>query len=142
MLEEEIKILKGQIANLENRLSEIETIRDPQRANVRIDAMIAEQEAQHSLIEELSNKMNALVKDDKFIELFTDEELRTLYDNSGLNSKDVATIIHNNPTFKDQDVSAPAISKIINSIVKDVHLRSFLGRYFRYELIKKQKLNV
>ena len=142
MLEEEIKILKGQIANLENRLSEIETIRDPQRANVRIDAMIAEQEAQHSLIEELSNKMNAFVKDDKFIELFTDEEFRTLYDNSGLNSKDVATIIHNNPTFKDQDVSAPAISKIINSIVKDVHLRSFLGRYFRYELIKKQKLNV
>ena len=53
-----------------------------------------------------------------------------------------ALIIHNNPAFKDQDVSAPAISKIINSIVKDVHLRSFLGRYFRYELIKKQKLNI
>ena len=89
MLDEELRVLKGQIANLENRLSEIETIRDPQRANVRIDAMIAEQEAQHSLIEELSNKMNAFVKDDKFIELFTDEEFRTLYDNSGLNSKDV-----------------------------------------------------
>ena len=73
---------------------------------------------------------------------FTDEEFRLLYDNRGLNSKDVATIIHNNPAFKDQDVSAPAISKIINSIVKDVHLRSFLGRYFRYELIKKQKLNI
>ena len=142
MLDEEIRVLKGQITNLENRLSEIETIRDPQRANVRIDAMIAEQESQHTLIEELSNKMNAFVKDDKFIELFTDEEFRMLYDNSGLNSKDVATIIHNNPTFKDQDVSAPAISKIINSIVKDVHLRSFLGRYFRYELIKKQKLNI
>lgn len=142
MSDEEIRVLKGQIANLENRLSEIETIRDPQRANVRIDAMIAEQEAQHTLIEELSNKMNAFVKDDKFIELFTDEEFRMLYDNSGLNSKDVAAIIHNNPAFKDQDVSAPAISKIINSIVKDVHLRSFLGRYFRYELIKKQKLNI
>ena len=142
MLDEEIRVLKGQIVNLENRLSEIETIRDPQRANVRIDAMIAEQESQHTLIEELSNKMNAFVKDDKFIELFTDEEFRMLYDNSGLNSKDVAMIIHNNPTFKDQDVSAPAISKIINSIVKDVHLRSFLGRYFRYELIKKQKLNI
>ena len=142
MLDEEIRVLKGQIANLESRLSEIETIRDPQRANVRIDAMIAEQESQHTIIEELSNKMNAFVKDDKFIELFTDEEFRMLYDNSGLNSKDVAMIIHNNPTFKDQDVSAPAISKIINSIVKDVHLRSFLGRYFRYELIKKQKLNI
>ena len=142
MLDEEIRVLKGQIANLESRLSEIETIRDPQRANIRIDAMISEQEAQHSLIEELSNKMNAFVKDDKFIELFTDKEFKTLYDNSGLNSKDVAALIKNNSAFSEQDVSAPAISKIINSVVKNVHLRSFLGRYFRYELIKKQKLNI
>jgi len=82
MSEEDIRILKGQVAGLESRLSEIETIRDPQRANVRIDAMIAEQERQHTLIEELSNKLNAFVKDDKFIELFTDEEFRVLYDNS------------------------------------------------------------
>ena len=44
--------------------------------------------------------------------------------------------------FSHPGKAAPAISKIINSIVKDVHLRSFLGRYFRYELIKKQKLNI
>lgn len=138
-LEEKIKKLEIKLGDIVNRLQEVENARDPIRANNRIDMFLQEMAVMEAKLSELSNKINVFVRDDRYIELFTNEEFKELYDKSGMVAKDVAKLIQTNANFKDVDISQPAISKIVNGVIGNLYLRSFLGRHFRYEITKMQK---
>lgn len=138
-LEQQVKNLQIQVSDIINRLVTVETARDPIRANQRIDMFNEQMSNMETNLSEMSNRLNCFVRDDKFLELFTDEEFKELYNKSGLVAKDVTKLIQSNANFKDVDVSQPAISKIVNGVIGNLYLRSFLGRHFRYEIAKIQK---
>ncbi|MBQ2219583.1 MAG: hypothetical protein II417_02165, partial [Elusimicrobia bacterium] len=92
--------LEQRINDIQYQIDDLKTVRDPLRANQRIDLLQQQLSVFGVKIEELGQKLNAYAKDDKYIELFTDEEFKMLYNNSGLGAKEVASLIKANEKFK------------------------------------------
>ena len=135
-LEKKYQGLQGQIENLKNRITDLETMRNPDEIAGKVILIEEWIDALKTSISNLNIKLEAYVNSDKYIELFTDEEFKNLYMESGLVAKDVAKLIEKK--FKNVDTSAPAISKIINGQIGSLELRSYLGKLFRYEIAKRQ----
>ena len=135
-----IEQLENRINDIQFQLDDVKNTRDPLRANQRIDLLEQKIEAFGVRIEELGQKLNSYAKDDKFIELFTDEEFKLLYNNSGLGAKEVASLIKANEKFKNVDTSAPAISKIVNGTIGSLELRNYLGKQFRFAITKRENI--
>ena len=139
-MQEELKKLEDKIQNIQFQVDDLRNVRDPLRANQRIDLLEQKIEAFGVRIEELGQKLNAFCKEDKFIERFTDEEFKLLYNNSGLGAKDVASLMKANEKFKDMDCTPPTISKIINGERGSLELRSYLGKQFRFAITKRENI--
>ena len=135
-----IEQLESRINDIQHQINDLKTVRDPLRANQRIDLLEQKIEAFGVRIEELGQKLNSYAKDDKFIELFTDDEFKMLYKNSGLGAKEVASLIKANEKFKNVDTSAPAISKIVNGTIGSLELRNYLGKQFRFAITKRENI--
>ena len=99
-MEELLKKLEAKTDNLVNRVNDLETMRNPDEVIGKV--LILEQELDEikTAISDLNIKLNAYVNTDKYIELFSDEEFKELYMNSGFVAKDVAKLIEKK--FKDQ----------------------------------------
>lgn len=132
--------LEQRLNDIQFQLDDVKNTRDPLRANQRIDLLEQKIEAFGVRIEELGQKLNAFGKDDKFIELFTDDEFKLLYKNSGLGAKDIANLMKANEKFKDMDCTPPTISKIINGERGSLELRSYLGKQFRFAITKRKDI--
>jgi hypothetical protein len=132
--------LEQRVNDIQFQLDDVKNTRDPLRANQRIDLLEQKIEAFGVRIEELGQKLNAFGKDDKYIELFTDDEFKLLYNNSGLGAKDVASLMKANEKFKDMDCTPPTISKIINGERGSLELRSYLGKQFRFAITKRKDI--
>ena len=135
---EQIKQLEDKIQNMQFQLDDVKNTRDPLRANQRIDLLEQKLEAFGVRITEMDKKIEAFGS--KFIEIFTNEEFKYLYNNSGLGAKDVASLIKAKEKFKDLDTSAPTISKIINGERGSLELRSYLGKQFRFAITKRENI--
>jgi hypothetical protein len=135
-MEKKYQGLQGQIENLKNRITDLETMRNPDEIAGKVILIEEWIDALKTSISNLNIKLEAYVNSNKYIELFTDEEFKNLYMESGLVAKDVAKLIEKK--FKNVDTSAPAISKIINGQIGSLELRSYLGKLFRYEIAKRQ----
>lgn len=135
-LEQKVKTLEGKIDNLINRISDLETMRNPDEVVGKVALLEQYQDEIRTAVSETNIKLNAYLNDDKYIEVFTDDEFKKLYMESGFVAKDVAKIIERK--FKNIDTSAPAISKIISGQIGSLELRSYLGKQFRYEIAKRK----
>ena len=133
-MEQEQIVLRVQ--NLENQVKDLTTMRSPDEVIGRVGFIEQQLDSIRTAISELNIKLNSYVNDSKYIEVFTNEEFKNLYMESGFVAKDVAKIIEKK--FKDVDTSAPAISKIINGQIGSLELRSYLGKQFRYEISKRK----
>lgn len=136
-MEERLKKLEGAVQNIINRVSDLETMRNPDEVIGKVSLLEQQIDEVRTAISDLNIKLNSFLNTDKFIEVFTDKEFKDLYMESGFVAKDVAKLIERR--FKDLDTSAPAISKIINGQIGSVELRSYLGKQFRYEIAKRQQ---
>ena len=132
--------LEQRINDIQYQIDDLKTVRDPLRANQRIDLLQQQLSDFGVKIAELGQRLNSYAKDDKYIELFTDEEFKLLYNNSGLGAKDVASLIKANEKFKDLDTSAPTISKIISGKRGNLELRRYLGKQFRLAISKRENI--
>ena len=135
---EEIKVLENRIKDMQFQIDDLRNMRNPMRANERIDLLQTQISEFGVKIDEMSNRLNAYIKEDKFIETFTDEEFKSLYQNSGLGAKDVAKLMQMNDKFKDLDSTPQTINKIVNSERGSLELRSYLGKQFRFAIAKRQ----
>ena len=135
-MEEEIKKLQGQIENLKNRVTDLETMRNPDEVVAKVCLIEEWIDALKTSISNLNIKLEAYVNSDKYIEIFTDEEFKKLYMESGFVAKDVAKLIEKK--FKDVDTTPSSISRIINGERGSLELRSYLAKQFRYEIAKRQ----
>ena len=129
--------LEQRVNDLQFQIDDLKNTRDPLRANERIDLLQQQLSNFGEQIADLNNKLNVLGREDKYIELFTDDEFKSLYQNSGLGAKDVAQLLKANEKFKDIDMSAPAISKIVNGTIGSLELRSYLGKQFKLAISKR-----
>lgn len=129
--------IEKQIENLKNRVNDLETMRSPDEVVGKVLLIEQQLDEVRTAISETNIKLNAYLNDDKFIELFTDDEFKKLYMESGFVAKDVAGLMKKK--FPDLDNSAPAITKIINGQIGSLQLRSYLGKQFRYEIAKRNK---
>lgn len=135
-LMQNVQGLQGQIENLKNRISDLETMRSPDEVVGKVVHLEEQQDELRTAISNTNIKLQAYLNDDKYIEVFTNEEFKTLYMESGFVAKDVAKLIERK--FTNIDTSAPAISKIINGQIGSLELRSYLGKQFRYEIAKRK----
>lgn len=137
---EEIKQLEQKIQNIQFQLDDVKNTRDPLRANQRIDLLQQDLERFNVKLIEMDKKIEAFGQDDRFLEVFTPEEFKILYQNSGLSAKDIADLMKNNEKFKDLDSTPQTINKIVNSERGSIELRSYLGKQFRFAITKRQNI--
>jgi TolA-binding protein len=130
--------LEQRINDMQFQIDDLKTVRDPLRANQRIDLLQQQLSVFGVKIEELGQKLNAFCKEDKFIERFTDDEFKLLYKNSGLGAKDIANLMKANENFKELDSTPQSINQIINGKRGSLELRSYLGKQFRFAITKRQ----
>ena len=135
-LMQNVQGMQGQIENLKNRISDLETMRSPDEVVGKVVHLEEQQDELRTAISNTNIKLQAYLNDDKYIEVFTNEEFKKMYMESGFVAKDVAKLIERK--FTNIDTSAPAISKIINGQIGSLELRSYLGKQFRYEIAKRK----
>ncbi|MBQ1392231.1 MAG: hypothetical protein IIY81_01575 [Lachnospiraceae bacterium] len=135
-LMQNVQGMQGQIENLKNRISDLETMRSPDEVVGKVVHLEEQQDELRTAISNTNIKLQAYLNDDKYIETFTNEEFKKMYMESGFVAKDVAKLIE--MKFTNIDTSAPAISKIINGQIGSLELRSYLGKQFRYEIAKRK----
>ena len=82
----------------------------------------------NSQVSELNQRIKSF-EGGKFIETFTDEEIKQLYLESGLGSQDVKEFIKK---INGEELTDASISRYVNAKIEDVNLRCTLGRFFRY----------
>lgn len=138
-MEQRINKLELSMQNIINRVSDLETMRNPDEVVGKVGLLEQQIDEVRTSISDLSIKLNAYLNENKFIELFSDEEFKQLYMDSGLVAKDVAKLIEKK-FGQEIDTSAPNISKIINGQRNNLELRSYLGKIFRYECQKRKVL--
>lgn len=138
-MEERVKKLELAMQNIINRVSDLETMRNPDEVVGKVCLLEQQIDEIRTLISDVNIKLNAYLKEDKFIEVFSDEEFKELYMNSGLVAKDVSKLIERK-YGEEIDTSAPNISKIINGQRNNLELRSYLGKIFRYECQRRKVL--
>lgn len=135
-----IEQLEQRVKDLQFQVDDLKTIREPMRATERINLLEYQLNQLGTKIDEMNNRLNAYVKDDKYLEVFTPEEFKTLYLNSGLGAKDIANLMQMNEKFKKLDSTPPTISKIINGERGSLELRSYLGKQFRFAITKRKDI--
>ena len=139
-MQEEIKKIENKINDMQFQIDDLKNVRDPLRANQRIDLMQSQLSEFGQKVDEMNNRLNAYVKEDKFLEVFTPEEFKLMYQNSGLGAKDIAQLMKANEKFKDLDSTPQSINQIVNGKRGSLELRSYLGKQFRFAISKGQKV--
>ena len=91
--------IENKLQDIQFQLDDVKNTRDPLRANQRIDLLEQKLETFNVKIEEMNKKIDSFGSDDKFIETFTEEEFKKLYQNSGLGAKDIANLMKANEKF-------------------------------------------
>ena len=135
-----VEQLEQRVKDLQFQVDDLKTIREPMRATERINLLEYQLGQLATKIDEMGNRLNAYVKDDKYLEVFTPEEFKTLYLNSGLGAKDIANLMQMNEKFKELDSAPQTINKIVNCERGSLELRSYLGKQFRFAIAKRQNI--
>ena len=135
-----VEQLEQRVKDLQFLVDDLKTIREPMRATERINLLEYQLGQLATKIDEMGNRLNAYVKDDKYLEVFTPEEFKQLYLNSGLGAKDIANLMQMNEKFKDLDSAPQTINKIVNCERGSLELRSYLGKQFRFAIAKRQNI--
>ena len=138
-MEERIKKLELAMQNVLNRVNDLETMRNPDEVVGKVCLLEQQIDEIRTLISDVNIKLNAYLNEDKFIEIFSDEEFKQLYMDSGLVAKDVSKLIEKK-YGTEIDSSVSNVSKIINGQRNNLELRSYLGKIFRYECSKRKVL--
>jgi hypothetical protein len=138
-VEKDVEVLKERMRDFDSRLQEVEGYRNPLSVEGRLISTMSALEDITNKLSEISNKMKAFEKDDRFVEIFTDEELKELYIDSALSTNQLKLWIENNLN-EGKSISLASINNYIYGNIKNLVERSALGRYLRFECIQKEKV--
>jgi hypothetical protein len=137
-LERRVKNLEAKQQTLyESTQEAVMTARNPM-------GMVSRFERFETLIEQINKtqaKINAdlvsLMSSSKYVELFSNEEIRNYYMNTDKTVAEIEYLIKQH--FPESTFTTVTIQNYVNGNCPDVHIRSFLGKYLRNEANTKAK---
>lgn len=135
---ERLDILEKKHADLLHRYNALETQKDPLYVIRRVEACYGEMNRLNRTNSEIMNALRSYGLDDKWAELFTDEQIKALYMQSGLTQAEVKQFILKNilqDSDKD-DLTQQMVSQYCNGNISNILARSKIGQYFRRSTIK------
>ena len=134
-----IEVLNKRLKTLESRVQEVEIAKSPFNIQGRIDYLYGQINDLSISITEIVNKLNAFAKEDKFIELFPDSDIKEMYFASNLTTAQIKDYIEKHILGNGENISLSTVSRYTNGHVEDLKVRSQLGRYLRHAIIKNRK---
>ena len=124
---------KNMMIDLESRVSDLEGIKNPLTTEGRIETIFSQIDELTQKIVVLTKRMSDYIFDYSHVETFSDDKLRELYENGGITIGELKTFIEKN--FTDgKSVSLETASNYANGEIKDLKIRSALGKYFRQNI--------
>lgn len=139
-LQKEMKELKalvnGRLLDFDSRIQVVENQRDPRGTETKIESLFDQIEKMADNVSKVMLKINQINLSDKFMEDFSNEDLKSLYIKSGLSSLQIKEFIEKY-ICKDEKITMTTVSAYINGDVKNIKSRSLLGKYLRDEAIKQ-----
>jgi len=124
--------------DLSSRLMEVENYRNPQMLHNKVQYQFELIETMADTMSQVMQKLKSFDFDERFIELFSDDDIRNYYTLSGLTATDVKRFIDK---LEKSDVSMKTISLYVNGKLTDLKIRGLLGNYLKHEALKKTKKN-
>lgn len=126
-------ILKNRLKDISSQIDEVRNYKDPFSTQGKIENLYNHINNIELSLHKIIQKLNAINLDERFIEIFTDEQLKELFIQSGLSNGDVKKYIDKE---EGKDLSAPQVSRYVNGEVTDLMMRSKLGRFFKEAAIR------
>jgi hypothetical protein len=140
LLQKEVKALRDMLSNkladFDSRIQVVENQRDPRGTENKIEHLFDQIEKITDNMAQVMQKINQINLSDKFLEEFSNEDLKSLYTKSGLSSMQIKEYIEKNIT-NNEKITLPALSGYINGDIKNIKSRSILGKYLRDAAIKQ-----
>ena len=131
-IEKDIEVLKVRCTDLESQLHDIQLEdikeRNPSSINGRImyiEGVLEKLSKTASALEDMLQKMNF---DGKFIEIFTNEELRIFYKSSALSLPDFRAAISK---ILGKEITNQEAVQLCQGEVDDIRIRSKVGKFLR-----------
>jgi hypothetical protein len=128
-----------QCREMDLRLQGIENFRSSPNIQNKIQWQFELIEQMANTMSQVMQKLNMFDLDDRFLEIYTDDEIKKYYILSGLTQTEVKTFIDK---VLGKDTPQPTISLWVNGRTDDLKLRGILGNYFKGEALKKTKGNI
>ena len=127
---------RTRMTDMDSRMLELENIKNPLTVSGRIEHAMSQIEELTDKVSEVMRKMKAFDFDERFLELFTDEQIYKYYEQSGIRMNEMKDFISKN-FFKGKEVSLPTASNYVNGQIKDLKIRSILGKHLRHYVAQK-----
>jgi hypothetical protein len=131
-----IEQLMGRIQDIENQFSDIKNQRDPNGVHGNLAYLQGAIESLAVKISDIENFIEEFNTADKFIETFTKDEIKSLYNRSGLSMPDVQGFLCK---LTGSSIGMEEASDVINGHEFDVRLVSRVGKYLRSKAIKNAR---
>jgi hypothetical protein len=131
-LKERVKALEARQQNQYEVMQEATmTARNPMGMLSRFERFETDIDKIIKSITKVNSDMFSLMTSSKYVELFTNEQIRNFYLNTNKTYKEIEMLLKTH--FPESIFSATTVQNYINGNCPDVHIRSFLGKYLRNE---------
>lgn len=135
------KYIDVAIRSLKDQIEAMEHYKNPLTTEGRLDLQNMKLEQLENLVTGISQKLQSYDRDERYLELFKDEQLREMYISSGVTSQQVKEFLQKARGIK--DMTDQAVGPYLNGVIKDPFIRNQLGKFYRMHIVinerKRQK---
>uniref|UniRef100_A0A6M3M1P8 Uncharacterized protein n=1 Tax=viral metagenome TaxID=1070528 RepID=A0A6M3M1P8_9ZZZZ len=123
--------------NIDSRLQEVERNKSYLNIEQRFESIFAQLEEMASKLGVVLSRLQVINLDKRFLELFTDDELREFYNQADIGLKELAVFIEKYISGKHCGIDQA--SKYKDGHVKDLQIRSKVGKFLREYALTRTK---
>jgi len=127
--------VEGSYKNCMSQILDIRAYREPQNWDAKLRELEGRVHSIHTNILIIKNKLESIKFDEKFLELFSDDELQNLYSQSGFSLNDVKEFLEKYILIG-QQISLPTASNYVTGTIKDLKNRNIIGKFLREGAIR------
>lgn len=128
-LEKSYRKLDNSIKDIINRIYELESQRTADSVWGKIDYAFNEIDVLTTKIDKIMQKINTINFDDKYIEVFSDEDLKSYYAQSGFSLPQIKEFVEKYITK--EPIDERTAYRYANGEMKDLRCRSKIGKFLR-----------
>jgi len=129
---------KKKYDDLDSRILTLENQRYAPNVHSKIQSLFETLEELVGKISVIKNKIEIINLDEKYVELFTEKDLKNYYQQCGLSLNEVKTFV-DKYIHKGEPTSLSTVSRYVNGETTDLIIRSNIGKFLRQAAILKNK---